>query len=215
MPAAKDISGQKFGKLTALNPTKKRWYGSVVWTCKCDCGNDVDAAYHQLSTFHKTSCGCKHFKYDREDLTGKQFGSLTPTSKRVENGHAYWTCECTCGATVELSAAQLVRKRRKSCGAQHVHWGGRKHGQSRTGKNKQPSPTYVSWSSIRGYNNKRTTKKNLPPIYVDPRWKKFENFRQDMGEKPEGSYLARKDLSLGYTPDNCYWRKTKNSLASE
>lgn len=35
-----DITGQKFGLLTAVNPTKKN--GRSAWHCKCDCGNECD-----------------------------------------------------------------------------------------------------------------------------------------------------------------------------
>lgn len=35
----KDLTGQKFNMLTVLNITDKRQNGSVVWHCKCDCGN--------------------------------------------------------------------------------------------------------------------------------------------------------------------------------
>ena len=39
----KNLTGQKFGKLTALNPTEKRKHGLVIWDCICDCGNKVEA----------------------------------------------------------------------------------------------------------------------------------------------------------------------------
>ena len=35
---ALDIAGKRYGKLTALEPTNERRYGSVVWKCQCDCG---------------------------------------------------------------------------------------------------------------------------------------------------------------------------------
>ena len=40
---AKDLTGQRFGRLTALYPTNRRDYkGSVIWHCRCDCGNETD-----------------------------------------------------------------------------------------------------------------------------------------------------------------------------
>lgn len=55
---AKDITGQRFGQLTALNPTEKRIGGSVVWNCKCDCGKLCEASYNELKAGNQRSCGC-------------------------------------------------------------------------------------------------------------------------------------------------------------
>ena len=55
----KDITGQRFGKLTALYPTEKRKYGgSVVWACKCDCGNLTEVDLDGLMKGNILSCGC-------------------------------------------------------------------------------------------------------------------------------------------------------------
>jgi hypothetical protein len=42
-------------------------------------------------------------------------------------------------------------------------------------------------------------------ISVCTRWLLFENFYADMGEKPKGLSLERRDNDAGYSPDNCYW----------
>lgn len=33
-----NLSGQRFGRLVAIRPTEERWRTSVVWECRCDCG---------------------------------------------------------------------------------------------------------------------------------------------------------------------------------
>jgi len=54
------IKGKRFGRLIALTPTKKRSYkGSVIWQCKCDCGNITEASADALLHNNKTSCGCR------------------------------------------------------------------------------------------------------------------------------------------------------------
>jgi len=38
MPKALDLTGQKFGKLTAIERLPSR-NGKTYWLCKCECGN--------------------------------------------------------------------------------------------------------------------------------------------------------------------------------
>jgi len=40
---------------------------------------------------------------------------------------------------------------------------------------------------------------------IDKRWLKFENFLADMGERPVGRTLERKENHRGYFPDNVRW----------
>jgi len=55
-----DISGQKFGRLTALNATEKRDNkGYIIWNCLCDCGNEVEISYNNLLYTKQNSCGCQ------------------------------------------------------------------------------------------------------------------------------------------------------------
>ena len=47
-----------FGRLTAIAPTGKRYHKSVVWLCRCSCGNECEASARVLVHKMKQSCGC-------------------------------------------------------------------------------------------------------------------------------------------------------------
>lgn len=65
----KDITGQKFGKLTAINYEIKN--SKVYWKCKCDCGNEILVFLGHLQNGHTTSCGC-----DKSSKGEKEIASL-------------------------------------------------------------------------------------------------------------------------------------------
>lgn len=116
-PGQRDISGQRFGKLTALYPTEKRGHGgSLVWHCKCDCGGEVDAPLHQLTAGYRKSCGCLASPPVR-DILGRQFGDLTVTAyDGNREGNNYWRCKCKCGRETVVRQNNLLLGHTKSCG---------------------------------------------------------------------------------------------------
>ena len=53
-----DLTGKKFGRLTAINIIGKTKYGVCVWQCLCDCGNLKNVPVTYLTQGYTKSCGC-------------------------------------------------------------------------------------------------------------------------------------------------------------
>src|SRR5581483_3567920 len=54
-PVAKNLTGQKFGKLTALYPVGRR--NHMLWAARCECGGACVIASNNLQA-RKNTCGC-------------------------------------------------------------------------------------------------------------------------------------------------------------
>ena len=53
-----DLTGQKFGRLTAMHETEGRNPKRPHWLCKCDCGAEAVCDAYALLRGHTKSCGC-------------------------------------------------------------------------------------------------------------------------------------------------------------
>jgi hypothetical protein len=112
-----DISGKKFGKLTAISPSHIN--GKRVWKCRCDCNEEVFVTTGQLINGLKKSCGCLAIRF--ENLMGRRFGKLLvvefvpyhkPGRKRC---YASWRCLCDCGKS-KIVRARHLKTGTDSCG---------------------------------------------------------------------------------------------------
>lgn len=118
----KDLTGQRFGKLTVKSATDKRdKYKCKIWLCDCDCGKtniEVPTSRLNLRKDGKRSCGCLTRRLI--DLKGKRFSSLTVIKKvKHENpkiGSAFWLCKCDCGKCITPAGSALVSGATTSCG---------------------------------------------------------------------------------------------------
>lgn len=144
------------------------------------------------------------------DLTNQTFGQLTVKGRapNSSDGRGMWLCVCMCGAEKTVLGKNLRRGGTKSCGCLRSVLAIRKnttHGHCVNG----PSPTYEVWASMwyRCTNPKHKHYKYYGGrgIKVCEEWMRFENFLADMGERPEGLTLDRRDPNGDYEKDNCRW----------
>ena len=116
---AEDLTGQKFGKLTAIENTGKKINGKYVWKCLCDCGNYTEVHSANLKNGSVKSCGCLHSQ--KTDLTGQKFGKLVALSYNKQK--AKWLCQCDCGNITFVSSSNLNSGGTQSCGCSHFSLG--------------------------------------------------------------------------------------------
>ncbi len=145
----------------------------------------------------------------RTDITGKKFGRLTVikyVSKNVK-GNYRWSCVCDCGKEKIIIGDNLKNGHTQSCGCLRIEQLAKrsiKHGHN--SRNKMSS-TYKTWASM----VQRCTNPNDPSydryggrrIFVCSRWSTFENFLEDMGERPENKSIDRIDNDGNYCKSNC------------
>lgn len=111
-----DISGKRFGRLTAVSPTDQRRDGGIVWECVCDCGTTAYVSFRNLAQGYTKSCGC--IMREKCDITGRRFGRLTALhpDTTVMYARRKWVCQCDCGKSCSVGVSNLKSGHTKSCG---------------------------------------------------------------------------------------------------
>jgi hypothetical protein len=116
-------------------------------------------------------------------------------------------CICDCGKVFMIKRRLLLRKHdpRLSCGCLV-----RTKAKERRTHNSSNRPWYNSYRQMK---NRITNPNNADypsfggkGIKLCPEWMTYEGFLQDMGERPAGARLRRRDSSADFMPSNCYWR---------
>jgi hypothetical protein len=88
IPKRLDISGQKFGKLTAVEFSHKNNFGAVYWKCICDCGNKITTRSNALRKGEKKTCGCVNPNYKHGAIRTRTYISWGSMKQRCANEKA-------------------------------------------------------------------------------------------------------------------------------
>ena len=190
----KDETGKVYGKLTVLRFDKTH-KSQPFFICLCECGKQVSVRGSNLRTGNTTSCGCSRIKslaHARGKMVMKVFhrrhrvwGKVDPTADKKTR----WMIVCECG---------------------HFHF----YTEKKIRDGKAPLcdclvPTYISWRKMieRCSYEKHPHYKHYGGrgISVCKRWRRFYQFLEDMGRRPDGQTLDRINNDEGYCKDNCRW----------
>lgn len=129
------------------------------------------------------------------------------TGKKTNDGHRLARFLCTCGNYTVVSNSRVKGGYTKSCGCLAAeNKPNLSHGHRRSG-------TYSSWQSAKDRATNPRSKDfhryGAVGIGFAERWLVFENFLEDMGERPKGKSLDRIDGAKGYEPGNCRWATSR------
>lgn len=121
-----DLTGQKFNKLLAIEPTDERRQGAIVWKFLCDCGNYYFGIGSNVKNGYTKSCGCFNKDCRIKDYTGVRVGKLVVIKiddtlrSKTKRGNMRWLCQCDCGNTTSIESGDLhkamINNRNSSCG---------------------------------------------------------------------------------------------------
>lgn len=205
-----DIAGRRFGMLIAIEYVSSD--NGTIWRFKCDCGSSFIKKSSAVVNGHVESCGCRSAAsrfVGAPIAPGDEIGNITVVKMVGKIGHNIsWQCACKCGKVFHALASNLTSGNTKSCGCHRRRVSAEKqmtHGLSKT-------RAYGLWKNML----RRCNDPKVPAykhygargISVCERWTDFEKFFLDMGERPKGKSLERKNNALGYSPDNCIWATT-------
>lgn len=87
-----DLTGQKFGKLVALNFHERRNKKRYMWNWQCDCGNTQIIDAEKVKNGRTSSCGCLRDEVSRQNRKNEAIHGLTRTPEYASWSHMRRRC---------------------------------------------------------------------------------------------------------------------------
>lgn len=132
---------------------------------------------------------------------------------RDANNNARWLCRCDCGNVKPVLRHHLRSGHAQSCGCLRQELADAARAEAQQSQRPRTKATYKSMirrchdprnDHFKSYGGKGVAVCDRW-LYGDGQKTGWECFFEDMGPKPVGLTLERKDPYLGYAPDNCEW----------
>ena len=221
-----DRTGKKYQRWTVVSFAEIRYLGKdnqpkAYWNCVCECGTERIIEGNLLVQKQTTSCGCHRkegplYECKKHELWGVYRGMIDRCYYPKHRYYSYYG-----GRGIEVSEefreapagfwnfVNYMGERPKGMTLDRINNDGPyargnlrwatmlEQNRNRSGTHGWTNtPTYQSWKTI------------LHKYYekCDPAWRdSFLKFLEDMGEKPEGARLRRKDRNQGFNKENCYY----------
>jgi hypothetical protein len=116
----KDWRGQKFGTLTFLRKSEKRYPNATcfLWEAQCELCNRILFTKPHLVANGYTKCFCVPRKRRNPDHTNQKIGMVTMLKKTKKKCHSMslWLCQCDCGNFIERTYTHLLILANANCG---------------------------------------------------------------------------------------------------